>query len=234
MVCIRRVRRLLVWALAILSVVALASCSDSQSESSPTAASETSTPRSELATAEAPTHAAPVAPAGIDIARLAEVGESFPPDFAPGPPDVPSKQAPEYAHLVGDTVSWGRPFTVDPPQCRPLLAPVAGRAGADKMGVGAEGPGKQLLNVSVSDPVTVPAVLPSTGCDRMSFHVEDDAVLTYGTVERLPAPNIDGATTSAIKVTTEGWEYVEYYYIAILDGGVFTQAMARVYPDFRA
>ncbi len=177
---------------------ALVGClTDTTATESSAVAPDTSSTRSESATSESRSPAAPVAPARIDIARLVEVSGDFPAEFPPGPPRGPTKESPEYAHLVGDTVSYGRPFTVDPPQCRGLLDPVDGQAGADRMLVGAQGPGKQVISVIVSNPVAVRAGLPSTGCERMSFHVEDDAVLTLGTAERLAAPNIDGAATSA-------------------------------------
>lgn len=214
------------------TVCALAGCSTSETgPDSSVAASETSTARSELTTAET-TSAPPVAPARIDIERLAEIRGDFPPDFPPGPPREPTKEAPAYAHLVGDAVSFGKPFTVDPPQCRALLDPVDGQAGADRMLVGAQGPAEQVISVIVSNPVTVPAGLPSTGCDRMSFHVEND--VNYGTAARLAAPNIDGAVTSAIKVIPEKSEFVGYNYIAILDGRVFIEVVARVHPNFQA
>lgn len=169
----------------------------------------------------------------VDFARLNEIRGDFPPGFEPGAPSEPGTQTPEQAALVGDTVAYGRPFTVEPPHCRSLLEPVRGWVGADRIGVGAEGPDKQVITVSVTDPVTVPAGLPSSGCERVAFQVRSD-VPTFGTVTRLTAPAIDGAATSAIKVSTDGADDVEYFYIAILDGRVFTQVRARVHPEFAA
>jgi hypothetical protein len=170
----------------------------------------------------------------VDVARLAAIAGDFPTDFTPRPPFTPRKVVQEHADLVGDIVSSGRPFTVDPPNCRALFKPVEAQAGADRLGVGAEGPGKQLLNVSVYSPISVPAALPATGCERMSFQVEDDAVLTNGAAERLAAPNIDGAATTAVRVRTDFFEYVEYFFVAILDDRTFVQVLARLHPDFHA
>ena len=211
-------------AAALLTVlwttVALVACSTPESEPQ---ADPSSVPTSSV-----------TASSDVDVARLAAIAGDFPTDFPPKPPFTPGKVDQEHAHLVGDTVSSGRPFTVDPPHCRALFKPIDAQGGADRLGVGAEGPGKQLLNVSVYSPVSVPAALPATGCERMSFHVEDDAVLTNGTAERLAAPNINGAATTAVSVRTDFFEYVEYFYVAILDGRTFVQVLARVHPDFQA
>jgi hypothetical protein len=213
-------RRLAALLTVFCTAVVLSGCSASKPEPQ---ADPSSVPSSSVA-----------ASSDVDVARLAAIAGDFPTDFTPEPPFTPGKVAQEHAHLVGDTVSYGRPFTVDPPHCRALFKPVDAQGGADRLGVGAEGPGKQLLNVSVYSPVSVSAALPATGCERMSFHVEDDAVLTNGTAERLAAPNIDGAATTAVRVRTDLFEYIEYFYVAILDGRTFVQVQARVHPDFQA
>ena len=137
---------------------------------------------------------------------------------------------PKYAHLVGDTVSYGKPFTVDPPECRPLFKPVEVQGGAEKMGIGAGGPQAPALVVSAVNPVAVPFPFPSRGCDRMTFHVE--SAVPDGTAERLAAPNIDGAMTNGLKIIHN--EGVEYFYTAILDGRTYVLVMARMAPDFQA
>jgi hypothetical protein len=232
-------RRLCLRIIALLALsttgFGLGGCSTSTpAPEPPVQGSEASTTSSATTTTDsAPPAPSAVALPGVDLSRLNELRDDFPPGFTPAPPSRPGTESDEYAYLVGDTVSYGRPFTVNPPQCRPLLKPVDGLPGADEMGAGAEGPEKQVITVSVNNPVTVPAGLPSTGCDRMSFHVEDDAVRTGGTAERLAAPNIDGAATSAIKITVDGAPYVEYFYVAILDGRAYTEVRARVNPDFQ-
>lgn len=199
--------------LVLSTSLVLVGCSPSetQSESSPAAT----------------THASQGA---IDLARLAELNDDFPPGLKPEPTSGPSKVRAEYAHQVGDKVSYGKPFSVDPPECRALFNPVDAREGADRMGIGAGGPQPPALVVSAVNPVAVPVPLPSTGCDRMTFEVE--GAIPDGTAERLTAPDIDGAVTDGLKIIYDGG--VEYFYTAVLDGRTYVEVMARMAPDFQA
>lgn len=174
------------------------------------------------------------APVEVNIAGLADMAADFPPEFPVVGTPAPGKVEARWANLVGLVVGSGKRVSVDPPQCKALFAPVNAQGDADRMGVGAEGPDKQLLNISVYTPVTVPVAIPSAGCERMSFHVDDDAVLTQGTADRLAAPSIEGASTTAMRIQVEFWEFVEYHYVAILDGRTFVQVVARVHPGFSA
>lgn len=166
----------------------------------------------------------------VDLSRLAEVSDDFPPGFTPQPPSGPKKVTAQDAQLISETVSYGKPLTVTPPECRPLFKPVEARTGAEKMGVGAGGPQPPSLVVSAVDPVAVPVALPTQGCDRMTFVVA--GAVPDGTAERLAAPHIDGATTNGLKVFYDGG--VEYFYTAILDGRTYVEVWARVGPDFQA
>lgn len=204
--------------------VALVSCSSS-------AESKYAAPTSTSTSTAASTPSA--IPAGYDVSRLSQLMDAFPAGFNPVP-SQPAKLAPEWVDGVGTIVSYGRPFTVDPAQCRALLNPVAGRAGADTMAIRADGPDKQSIAVNADAPVAVPAAIPATGCDRMTFDVDDDAVLTRGTAERIAAPGVDGAVTTAVKVQLDGFPNVEYHYAAILDDGVYVNVAARVDPSFAA
>lgn len=174
------------------------------------------------------------APADLDIARLAELAVDFPPDFPVAGTPAPATVEARWAHLVGIVVGSGKQVVVDPPQCGALFHPVTVQGGADRIGVGAEGPDGQLLSVGAYTPVSVPEAIPSGGCERMSFNVDDDAVLTQGSADRLAAPSIDGAATTAMRVNVDFWEFVEYYYVAILGGRTFVQVVARVHPEFAA
>jgi hypothetical protein len=171
--------------------------------------------------------------AGYDLARLAEVEGDFPPGFTPSPFES-AKLIPAYVDQVGDLVSYGRPFTVDPPLCRALLKPVGGQVGADTNGSRADGPNKQSIAINADLPVTVSAEIPATGCDRMTFDVKDDAVRTRGTAERISAPAVDGAITEALKIQIDDSPDVEYYYTAILDDRLYVNVAARLNPSFDA
>lgn len=173
------------------------------------------------------------APVDYDVARLAEVEGDFPPGFIPFPFRL-GKQRPETVDQVSAVVSYGRPFLVDPPQCRPLLKLVDGRVGADTNGTRADGPNKQSIAVSAIAPVTVPAGLPANRCERMTFEVPGAPVPTRGMANRITAPTIDGATTSALEIHTDGYPEVEYDYAAILDGRVYVRVAARLSPGFAA
>ncbi|MDT5195588.1 MAG: hypothetical protein QOF88_7263 [Mycobacterium sp.] len=171
--------------------------------------------------------------AGYDLSRLAEVKDDFPPDFTPSPFEV-AKLDPAYVDQVGAVVSYGKPFTVDPQQCRALLKPVDGRIGADTNGSRVDGPNKQSIAVNADAPVTVPAEIPATNCDRMTFDVKNDAVRTRGTAERITAPIIDGAVTEALQIQIDGYPDVEYYYAAIVDNRLYVNVAARLNPSFDA
>jgi hypothetical protein len=180
-----------------------------------------------------PPPAAP-GPGELDIARLAAISSDFPRDFPVNGKLVPSKVEGRFAYQVGASVGSGKPVSVDPVQCRALFSPITVKGGADRMGVGAEGPAEQILNISAYTPVSVPSALPTKGCEQMSYRVDDDAVRIEGTADRMPAPSIDGAFTTAMRVNVDSWEFVEYHYVAILDNQVFVEVVARVHPEFLA
>lgn len=165
----------------------------------------------------------------VNLAGLADLKDDFPSGFTPEMSGQ-SKVDAKWAHLVGDTVSFGEPFTVDPPECRALLKPVEAGADADKAGIGAGGPQPPALTVGVTTPVSVPVPLPARNCDRMTFEVE--GAVADGTVERLPAPTIDSAATYGLKVTHDDVAF-EYFYIAILDDRTYVVVRARMAPDFQ-
>lgn len=177
---------------------------------------------------------APVQPSAahsdeIDLARLSQLADDFPPGLKPEPLPGPSKVGAQYEDQVGDTVSYGKPLSVEPPECRALLKPVTARPGAETMGIGAGGPQPPALVVGADAPVEVPTPLPSKGCDRMTFVAE--GALPDGSVERLPAPDIEDAIAYGLKVIYDTG--VEYFYIAILDGSTYVVVRARMTPDFQ-
>jgi hypothetical protein len=169
----------------------------------------------------------------VDFTRIATLQHDFPPGFSTHAFDVQQEEA-RFVDQVGTTVSYGKSFTVDPPQCHALLKPVDGKVGADYTGVRADGPGsvEQTIFVGADDQVTVPQPIPAAGCDRMAFEV--DSAIPDGTAVRLPAPRIPNATTAAFKVSYDTQAAPEYYYFAILDGNVYVHVDARVSESFQA
>jgi hypothetical protein len=186
-------------------------------------------------TATEPTASLP-ASRDYDLFRIAKLDIALPPGFTPAPtPATVAMVQRRWADSVGAAVSYGSPFTVDPAECRPLLKQVDVYEGADSIGIRNDGPHRGGgISLSAYDPVTVPATIPSTGCDRMTYAVNDAAVPTSGTVERIAAPEIDGATTVALKVEVNGFPDDDYYYSAILEDRVFVNVQARVDPSFQA
>src|SRR5882757_7218077 len=117
-------RRLAALLTALCTAVVLSGCSTSvkKSENAPPTSAETAV--------------------GYELARLSEVKDDFPADFTPFPFKMATLD-PVYVDQVGAVVSYGKPFTVDPPLCRALLKPVNGRVGADTNGSRFDGPNKQ-------------------------------------------------------------------------------------------
>jgi hypothetical protein len=123
---------------------------------------------------------------------------------------------------------------VDPSKCRPLLKPVDGQVGSDSMHIrGVEGD-QTTISLGAVNPVTVPAAIPSAGCERFAYTVDQAEHPMKGNVNQLEAPEIDGATTVALRYDVEGFPEVEYSYAAILDGRVYVDVQARLAPDFQA
>ncbi|OBG19814.1 hypothetical protein A5765_01815 [Mycolicibacterium celeriflavum] len=209
-----RLERLAAWPLAICMTMVLAGCSGSDSAPESTSAST-------QATAE------------FDLSKLSQLEDDMPPGFVPYPSEVRRLQQ-LYVAGVGSVVSNGKPFEADPPQCHVLLKPVDGQAGAESVGIRADGTEKRTIAVGADVPVSVPAQIPTVGCERLRYTVPDDDQPRSGTAERIAAPDIDGATTYALELTTDGFGDPEYYYAAILDDRVYVDVQARLAPEFDA
>ncbi len=202
-------------ALAVIVAAGLAGCSGSEGATEST----TSSPAAQT----------------FDLSKLSRLEDEMPAGFIPYPSQVEKLQHVLVAG-VGSVVSYGKPFTVDQPECAVLLNPVRGEAGADSIGVRADGEDRRMIVVKADMPVTVPEKkIPSTGCDRMTYNVPDDDHPYSGTAERIEAPPIDGAQTYALKVTIDGYPPdPEYYYAAILGDRLFINVNARLAPDYPA
>jgi hypothetical protein len=222
MVTLGGAHRAAVLLMVLCTTVALAGCSSSSTTTG---------------TATAPPPSSAAVTRKVDLLRLAEIKDAFPPGYAANPLYGPQKLDAREAESAGDFVSYGEPLTVEPDPCRVLLNPIRANAGAETASVTtATEPQDPFIAVSVYDPVSVPAAIPGSGCDRFTFVVK--TAIPDGMVERLAAPSIDGASTYALKaiVTVDNnpveGQFVEYFYTAILDGRTFVNLWARVPSDF--
>ena len=141
--------------------------------------------------------ASPAPAATYDISRVENVKNDFPPGFKPDP-------RPEQTLSQQDISSSGViPFTqakFDPPQCRALLIPPYAdpSVGTQAAGVSGEGDQGQIFVIAMQLPAPIPASQPPAGCDRVSLSGAPEAT---GTAEPIPAPKIDGVTTTGAKLT---------------------------------
>jgi hypothetical protein len=182
-----------------LGVVTVAACGNSE-QSKPTGASSA---QAQLP----PSSSASAAPAAkYDISRVDNVKSDFPPGFKPDP--RPAKT------LDQDDLNTIIPYTqakFDPPQCRALLIPPYAdpSVGAQAAGVSGEGDQGQIFVIAMQLPQSIPASQPPAGCDHVSLSGAPEAT---GTAEPIPAPKIDGVTTTGAKLSPandeDGPDYV--------------------------
>jgi Domain of unknown function (DUF5642) len=200
--------------LALLAVgcVVLAGCSSTTTSSEPPA------------TTGAVADAKP-----LDLSRLSQFNRLLPPDFVSDAAHV-TETKPEYVDSVGDLLILGKPFAVDPPQCKSILKPVGGQANAPSIGMRGVGPDKQAIAVSADDPVIVTSELSVSGCERMTLKVDNHTA----TIERIEAPAIDGASVITLKVTYQEARTVDYSYAAVVDGHAFVLVQGRLNPAYPA
>lgn len=170
--------------------------------------------------------------AGVELSRLVQIEGDFPAGYPATPNPIPGVGKPDamQAERIGDFVSFGRSLTADPESCRALLKPVEAKAGTHSASVSSvTGVQDPFIDVTATDPVSVPATIPDAGCERFTFDV--GGALPDGPVEQLAVPRFDDATTYALKVAYPG-PLVEYFYAAILNGHAFISIWARVPTDF--
>jgi Domain of unknown function (DUF5642) len=157
---------------------------------------------------------APAAPAAnYDISRVENVKNDFPPGFKPD-----SRQKTTLAQQDIDDPQI-IPFTkakFDPPQCRAFVVPpyVDPSVGTQAAGVRADGEQGEIDVVAMRLPQPIPASQPPADCGHVSLSGDPD---TTGTAEPIPAPKIDGVTTTGIKLTPADQDAsVEYMFTAEL------------------
>jgi hypothetical protein len=148
-----------------------------------------------------------------DISRVDNVKNDFPPGFTVEA--HPSKALGQHDIDSSDT----DPFSgakVDPPQCRPAIIPRNANlsVGTQAAGVSGHGDRGEIDVAALRLPQPVAAGQPPAGCDRVTISGSPEV---SGTAERVPAPNIDGVTTTGVKVSATGEEDAEYLFTAALN-----------------
>ncbi|WP_160118025.1 DUF5642 family protein [Mycobacterium sp. MFM001] len=202
----RTIRQTSCLLIALGASVAIPACSHSAEHPAGTSSTQSQPP--------SPTNTpAAAAPAGYDIARVDNVKNDFPAGFAPEA-EQPKTLAQHDIDSSGITA-----FTkaqIDPPQCRSMVIPpnVEPSVGAQAAGVRGEGDQGNIYVVALRLPQPVPAGQPPAGCDRVTLSGDPQAA---GTAERVPAPHIDGVTTTGVKLSADASDDPDYIYTAALD-----------------
>jgi hypothetical protein len=206
MTSLRRTTRQIASLLVAFGVgVALAACGHSEQKSAGSSSPQAQAPSSSGASA--------VPPAAYDISRVDNVQKDFPPGFNadPHPAKTLDQHDIDSSGVIGFTKAQ-----VDPPQCRSLIVPPYAdpSVGTQAAGVRGEGDQGQIDVVALRLPQAVPASPPPAGCDRFSLSGSPDAA---GTAERIPAPQIDGATTIGVKLSPSDGDNPDYIFTAALN-----------------
>jgi hypothetical protein len=204
----RRITAQITPVLVTLGVSALlAACGNSTTEHPPTSApsAQPQPPSS--------TSASAAAPAAYDISRIDNLKDDFPPGFTVE--THPAKTL-DQSDIDSSRMNEFTQAQVDPPQCRGLVIPpyTDPSVGAQAAGVRADGDQGTVYVVAHRMPEAVPVSQPPAGCDRVSLSGSPEAT---GTAERIPAPEIAGATTTGAKLSTSKEEDPDYIFTAALD-----------------
>ncbi|WP_085130731.1 DUF5642 family protein [Mycolicibacter engbaekii] len=160
-----------------------------------------------------PAAAQPAAPR-YDVSRIDAVANDFPEGFTAQA--HPAKTLAQ-SDIDGSAVAAFTQAQVDPPQCRSVVIPryVDPKAGTEAAGVIGQGDQGNMYVVALRSPDSVTPEAAPAGCDRIALSGSPQAT---GTVERIPAPDIGGVTTTGVKLTVADPEDdPDYLYTAALD-----------------
>jgi hypothetical protein len=153
------------------------------------------------------------APAAYDISRVDNVRNDFPPGFEV---EAHPAKALDQQDIDNSGVNDLAEAAKDPPQCRGMVIPPYANpsVGTEAAGVKGEGDQGSIHVVAFRSPQPIPVSEPPADCDRVALSGSPDAT---GTAERIPAPNIDGVTTTGAKLlSTDEQEDPEYIFTAAL------------------
>lgn len=149
-----------------------------------------------------------------DISRVDAVKDDFPAGFTAEA--HPAKTLGQQ-DIAGSGVLAFTEAQVDPPQCRSVVIPpyVEPTEGTEAAGVIAQGDQGNMYVVALQSPKPVAVGDDPAGCERISLSGSPQAT---GTVDRIAAPGIAGATTTGVKLAVDDpQEDPDYLYTAALD-----------------
>lgn len=167
-----------------------------------------------VAGSTAPQPAPAAAPAGYDISKIDGIKDDFPAGFTAE--SHPAKTL-EEADIAGSGVAGFIDAGVDPPQCRSVVIPPYAdpKAGTQAAGVIGQGEQGNMYVIALRSPDPIAAEDAPAGCDRITLSGSPEAT---GSVERIPAPQISGVTTTGVRLSVDGPdEDPDYLYTAALD-----------------
>lgn len=149
-----------------------------------------------------------------DISKIEAVKDDFPAGFTAEAHPVKTL---EQGDIAGSGAAAFIDAGVDPPQCRSVVIPTYTdpKAGAQAAGVIGQGDQGNMYVIALRSPDPVAAEDVPAGCDRVTLSGSPEAT---GSVERIPAPDIAGVTTTGVKLIAEGSDdEPDYLYTAALD-----------------
>lgn len=133
--------------------------------------------------------------AGFDISRVADIKNAFPPGFTVRT-DLSKTLSQQDIDRAGIHIL--KQALLDPPQCLPAIIPPYAdlTVGTKAAGVVANGDPGGIHVTALRLPEPVRGSQTPAGCDRIKV----SSASVNGTAERVPAPHIEGATTTAVRL----------------------------------
>lgn len=173
-----------------LGAVTVAACGSSEQPKPTGSSSAQAQPPSSSSASPAPADE-------YDISRVDNVKNDFPQGFKTDshPKSTLDQDAINKSGVI--------PYTqakFDPPQCRALVIPPYAdpSVGTAAAGIRGEADQGQIDVIAMQLPQPIPAGQPPAGCDHVSL---SGAPELTGTAEPIPAPKIDGVTTTGVKLS---------------------------------
>jgi hypothetical protein len=167
------------------------------------------------ASPSAPPHppSSSTAGAAYDISRVDNVRNDFPPDFTV---DVHPSRTLNRHDLGSSDIDPFAGAKIDPPHCGLAIIPPNAKLSIGTQVAAVSGHADRgIIEVdALRLPKPIAPGPPPAGCDKVTLSGSPEV---SGTAERVPAPTIDGVTTTAIKTTAAGEEDPEYLFTAALD-----------------